>query len=105
MPKDTREPQSYGSGPDWVTGKTGQQVNDQKSEPAPEHREFYDERRESDTNAPDQGGKTSDLQLAESDQPDQPTGQPEGEFAPVSGVISAEGGSKRGGFFKKRDYE
>lgn len=30
MPKDTKEPQSYGSGPDWVTGKTGQKVTDEK---------------------------------------------------------------------------
>lgn len=102
MPKDTREPQSYGSGSDWVTGRTGQEVNDQKGEPAPEHRQFYDERRESETTVKDQGGKTSDVQLAESDQPE---GRPEGEFEPVSRVISAEGGSKRGGYFKKRDYE
>jgi hypothetical protein len=102
MPKDTREPQSYGSGADWLTGRTGQQVNDQKSEPAPEHREFYDERRESETSAPDQGGKTSDVQLADNAQPG---GSPQGEFEPVTKVTSAEGGAKRGGFFKKRDYE
>lgn len=97
-----KEPQSYGSGSDWVTGRTGQQVNDQNSEPAPEHRDFYDSRRESDTNAPDQGGKTSDVQLADNAQPG---GKPTGEFEHVSGVTSAEGGAKRGGFFKKRDYE
>jgi hypothetical protein len=102
MPKDTREPQSYGSGADWVTGRTGQQVNEQKDAPAPEHRDFYDERRGSDTNAPDQGGKTSDVQLAESAQP---SGAPSGEHEPVTKVTSAEGGAKRGGFFKKRDYE
>lgn len=104
MPKDQREPQSYGSEADWVTGRTGQQVNEQKSGPAPEHRDFYDERRESETTASedDQGGKTSDFQLAENVQP---AGQPEGEHAPVSKVTTAEGGSKRGGYFKKRDYE
>ena len=103
MPKDTREPQSYGSGSDWVTGRTGQQVNDQKGEPAPEHREFYDERRESETTGPDQGGKVSEAQLADNVQP--VSGQTEDAYAPVSRVTSAEGGSKRGGFFKKRDYE
>ena len=102
MPGDTKEPQSYGSGKDWVTGRTGQEVNDQKSEPAPEHREFYDSARESETTSPDQGGRTSDVQLAESD----PTGgQPTGERAPQSSVTTRETGAKRDSFFRKRDYE
>ena len=91
MPNDQREPQSYGSDADWVTGKTGQQVNEQTGEPAPEPREFED-----------QGGKVSDVQLAENAQPG---GRPEGEHEPVSKVTAAEGGAKRGGYFKKRDYE
>ncbi|HKR62677.1 MAG TPA: hypothetical protein VJZ00_03005 [Thermoanaerobaculia bacterium] len=57
MPNDTREPASYGSGSDWVTGKTGQQPNDPKSTPPAEHRDFYEPRRDSETSAPDQGGK------------------------------------------------
>jgi hypothetical protein len=64
-----REPQSYGSEKDWQTGRTGQQVHDQKSGPAPEHREFYDAERESESSAPDQGGKVSPVQLAENDVP------------------------------------
>ena len=105
MPKDTREPQSYGSGADWVSGRTGQEVNDQNGQPAPEHREFYDDRRESETtaSADHQGGKTSDVQLAENAQPASRGGEVAHE--PVSKVTAAEGGSKRGGFFKKRDYE
>lgn len=99
MPK---EPQSYGSGSDWVTGKTGQQVNDQKSEPAPEHREFYDERRESETTSPAQGGLTSDAQLADSAEP---AGRPTGDQSPLTGVSTQDGGAKRDSFFKKRDYE
>jgi hypothetical protein len=67
MPGDTKEPQSYGSGKDWVTGKTGQEVNPHESEPAPEHRGFYDNRRDSETSGKDQGGKISDVQRAESD--------------------------------------
>ena len=98
--KDTKEPQSYGSGADWVTGRTGQQVNDPKSEPAPEHREFYDDRRESETSEPDQGGRTSEVQLAESDQP---KGKPSVEESPR--VTTDEGGAKRDSFFKKRDYD
>jgi hypothetical protein len=97
-----REPQSYGSGSDWVTGRTDQKVNDQKSVPAPEHREFYDDRRESETTSEAQGGQTSEVQLAENAQP---SGRPTGEHATVAGVRSEEGGAKRDSFFRKRDYE
>ncbi|HEX8616682.1 MAG TPA: hypothetical protein VF911_03755 [Thermoanaerobaculia bacterium] len=102
MPKDGREPQSYGSDADWVTGRTGEQVNDQASAPPPEHEDFYDERREAESSAPAQGGLTSDVQLAENFQP---AGRQTGEEAPISGVTTSDGGAKRGGFFKKRDYE
>ena len=97
-----REPQSYGSGDDWVTGKTGQQVNEQKDAPAPEHRDFYDERRESEHSAGAQGGETSDLQRAESDTAG---GQATGGSDPVTKVTAREGGAKRDSFFRKRDYE
>ncbi|HYK04334.1 MAG TPA: hypothetical protein VE974_21465 [Thermoanaerobaculia bacterium] len=103
MPKDTREPQSYGSEKDWVTGKTGQEVNDQDSAPAPEHAEFYDERRESESSGPVQGGLTSPVQLAENAQA---AGHSTvDDDSPLSGVTTTHGGAKRGGFFKKRDYE
>ncbi len=102
MPRNSKEPQSYGSGSDWVTGRTGQQVNEQKSTPAPEHREFYDERRESETTSPDQGGHTSDVQLAENAEP---MGRPTGEDSPVAKVTNEPGGAKRDSYFKKRDYE
>lgn len=102
MPKDTKEPQSYGSGSDWLTGRTGQEVNDQKSEPAPEHREFYDDRRSSESPSSDRGGLTSDHQLAESAEP---IGSPTGGDSPVAGVTAQPSGAKRDSFFKKRDYE
>jgi len=107
MPKDTREPQSYGSDADWVSGKTGEQVNEQASTPPPEHRDFYDERRESETSAPAQGGLTSDFQLAENEQAEnQRAGrQAEDAVSPLSGVTTAAGGAKRGSYFRKRDYE
>ncbi|HEX7833160.1 MAG TPA: hypothetical protein VF787_26125 [Thermoanaerobaculia bacterium] len=97
-----REPQSYGSNEEWVTGKTAGQVNDQKSTPPPEHREFYDDRRDSEISAPDQGGKTSDVQLAENDEP---VGQSNVASEPSTKVNSHEGGAKRDSFFKQRDYE
>jgi hypothetical protein len=97
MPK---EPQSYGSGKDWVTGKTGQEVNDQASAPPAEHRDHYDSTHDTDT-VPDQGGRTSDVQLAENAQ----------NAAPASGADDAttkitvkDGGAKRDSYFKKRDY-
>jgi len=104
MPKDGREPQSYGSDHDWVTGRTGQQVNEQKGTPAPEHQPFYDEARESERSASEnsQGGKVSDVQLADNVQPG---GEGSGAESPVSKVTTNEGGAKRGGYFKKRDYE
>ena len=102
MPRDTKEPQSYGSNTDWVTGKTGQSVHDQKSEPPAEHRDFYDERRESETTTDYQGGRTSDVQLA--DQQVAGGGVSE-DSTPVQKVTTAEGGAKRDSFFKKRDFE
>lgn len=102
MPEDTREPQSYGSDADWVTGKTGQEVNDQDATPPPQHDDFYDDRRESESSGPTQGGLTSDVQLAENAQL---TGATTGEESPISGVTTTPGGAKRGSFFRKRDYE
>lgn len=99
MPK---EPQSYGSNADWVTGKTDQTVNPQKSEPAPEHRQFYDERRESEESHGDQGGNLSPVQLAESDQAG---GGEEVESLPGQNVSSDAGGAKMDSYFKKRDYD
>lgn len=102
MPKDSREPQSYGSDADWVSGRTGQEVNDQDSAPPPEQSDFYDDRRESESSGPAQGGLTSDVQLAENAQA---SGRTTGEESPINGVTTTPGGAKRGGFFKKRDYE
>lgn len=102
MPRDAREPQSYGSGSDWVTGRTGQQVNEQKSTPSPEHSDFYDDRRASETSHPDQGGRTSDAQLTDNAEL---TASPSGGESPVAKVTAQPGGAKRDSYFKKRDYE
>lgn len=103
MPK---EPQSYGSNEDWVTGKTGQTVQDQKSSPPPEHRDFYDARHESEQSAPTQGGLPSPHQEAESaGQSRAAGGAAEGEDAPAPKVTTQDGGAKRDSFFRKRDYE
>lgn len=100
MAKD--EPQSYGSQAEWVTGRTGQQVNRPKAEPGPEQTKFYDESRESETTAPHQGGDVSDVQLAENSQAagwSRSTDEPS-----IRKVTGADGGAIRGSYFKKRDY-
>jgi hypothetical protein len=101
MPRDTKEPQSYGSQADWTTGRTGEQVNDQKSVPPPEHAEFYDDRRESEESTRWQGGRTSPVQLAESVEPRQGGST---TFEPATKTTVREGGAKRGSYFKNRDY-
>ncbi len=103
MPRDEKEPQSYGSQSDWTTGHTGETPSREDGEPASQA-DFYDSRRESETNAARQGG----------------FGQPEWTDhvdvlrpAPVDPsvddhvrkVTADKGGAKREGFFKRRDYE
>ncbi|HUP63485.1 MAG TPA: hypothetical protein VNA69_24075 [Thermoanaerobaculia bacterium] len=99
MPK---EPQSYGSQKDWVTGEVGSTVNRQKRKPAPEHRDFYDESPSSETSAPDEGGQVSDVQLAENIEPAGP--RTPDDQQPIAKVTDQKSGAKRGGYFKDRDY-
>jgi hypothetical protein len=103
MPKNVKEPQSYGSGRGWVEGRTGEQVNNPKSTPAPEHSDFYDESRDSETSAPHQGGKPSPVQMSERDEPERGS-QPIDE-QPITKVTGRDGGAKRDSYFKRRDYE
>ena len=102
MAKDGKEPQSYGSGPDWVSGKTGQSVNEQADTPPPEHQAFYDERRTDDTSSAAQGGLTSDVQRAERSDAEPAASPAEGATARITAQT---GGAKRDSYFKKRDYE
>ncbi len=95
MPKDQKEPQSYGSGPDWVTGKTGQEVNDQDS-PGVVQASGLPPENAGGTPAPHQGDEESVAH---------PTITATGSHAPVTGVTAAEGGTKTDGYFRKRDYE
>lgn len=94
MPKDGKEPQSYGSGADWVTGKTGQEVNDQDS----------GEVAQASVQPPE--AKAGGTPALHDEEPSaHPTITAQGNHAPITGTTSAEGGSKRDGYFKKRDYE
>src|SRR5687767_5059641 len=99
MATTKNEPQSYGSQADWVTGKTGANVNNPKS--TPPSNDFYDSRRDSEGSAEDQGGKVSAQQHAENAQP---TAQSTQASIPVTGVTVAEGGARRRGYFRNRDY-
>jgi hypothetical protein len=105
-PTGKNEPQSYGSGKEWVTGKTGEKVNPQKSTPPPEHQDFYDSRRESEESAQHQGGRTSPVQLAENAEAQSQSNASAGEneHQPVTKVTTNAGGSKHDSFFRKRDY-
>jgi hypothetical protein len=103
------EPQSYGSQAEWVTGKTGQDVNRQKNGEVPAaHADFYDSKREGETNAPHQGGHTSPLQAAESEHAPQAIASDarpvDDDSLPTKKVTVSEGGTKRDSFFKNRDY-
>ena len=93
MPKDQKEPQSYGSGPDWVTGKTGQEVNDQ-DDPGVVQASGLPPENAGGTHVPDDRESVA-----------HPTINASGSHAPVTGVTSAEGGTKTDGYFRKRDYE
>jgi hypothetical protein len=92
------EPQSYGSQDDWTSGKTGQSVNDPKSEPTPEHADFYESKVEADT----EGGSVSPVQLADTEGAH--VIQHGSDDAAVQRVTGVPTGAKREGFFKDRDY-
>ena len=96
------EPQSYGSQGEWVSGKTGQEVNRQKAEPPADQAGFYEGRRDSETSAPHQGGEVSDVQSSEN-APLQARAIDDDDTV-AKGVSGQETGAKRGSFFKDRDY-
>jgi hypothetical protein len=90
---DKKEPQSYGSQGDWVSGHTAQKPNPEQPAGA------FEEHRESDASAPHQGGDTSPVQSREHAMPSGPPADA------GHNVTVSESGAKRGGYFKERDYE
>lgn len=97
------EPQSYGGQSGWVKGEVGQTVNRQKGVPSSQHGDFYEFRRDSEGSAPDQGGQLSGVQLDENAQAVGPARV--SEVQPSGRVATADGGAKRGSYFKDRDYK
>ena len=98
-----KEPQSYGSQKDWVTGHVGETVNRQNSDHPPQHDDFYDSRRGSEESGEHQGGHVSDEQLAENTQ--QSAGATTEDEQPTGRINDQKSGAKRGGYFKDRDYK
>jgi hypothetical protein len=99
--KTNNEPQSYGSDADWVTGQTGQKVNDPKAAPPnSQHGDFYESRRDAEHSGEHQGGKVSGVDA------DVATAAPAVEAGdqPQKKVSGEEGGARRDSFFKDRDY-
>ena len=95
MDNDQKEPQSYGSGEDWVTGDTGQTVNRMKGAPNSQNADFYASRHDQ------QPGTTP----AEAVETEQPQGPATGAHDSVHNVTARESGAKRQSYWKDRDSD
>lgn len=98
-----REPQSYGSEGGWTRGDVGEEVNRQKSGPDDKHRDFYESRRVAEESGPHQGGYPSDDQMKNEAAPEACDTFDSGNEGSKK-VTDLEGGARRNGFFKARDY-
>lgn len=87
---ESKEPQSYGSQGEWLTGKTEQKIQGLKGGFPNKHQ---------DESAPHQGGDVSPVQANEHAMP---SGPPTDTVRKMS---VDESGAKRGGYFKERDYD
>ena len=99
-----KEPQSYGSNGDWVSGKTSQSV-ERTQERVDRHDERFYESRHDATPSAELGGEVNSVQAAESD------ADPMDETAPpprVTGTAATRVGTdsdQRKSFFRDRDYK
>lgn len=102
----SREPQSYGSQRDWLTGNTDEKVTTERSHAHPNSQQgdFYRSRHDSDESAPHQGGDLSPVQRDERARIAAPR-RDDVEAVPVQKVSAQETGARRDSFFRKRDYE
>ncbi|MGH9459312.1 MAG: hypothetical protein ACRD2J_16880 [Thermoanaerobaculia bacterium] len=94
--KERDEPQSYGSGGDWVTGKTGQTVEGTLDESRPDEA-FYDSSLDA--------ASRSEAPASPGTPPSGGTLRERGEGAPESGRKIAESNETRQSFFRERDYD
>jgi hypothetical protein len=101
--KTPKEPQSYGSEKDWLTGKTGQTVENTPERTSRHDEEFYESRHESEESPAPLGGKSSPQHSDPS-----PRKAVDNASTPVTGTgttkVSDAAAGDRKSFFKKRDY-
>lgn len=99
--KKPREPQSYGSDKDWLTGKTGQTVENTPDRVSRHDEEFYESRHDSSESAAKEGGQQSPKRddLLNTAAPDEATTE---VIDRASTSVSQT--TERESFFKKRDY-
>lgn len=100
MPKNEgREPQSYGSEKDWLTGRTGETVDRTPEKTSRHDEEFYDGDRDREDSPGTKGGTTPSV----SDASHTSTRADVTGSAPKKVSLRAAG--ERQSYFKKRDYE
>jgi hypothetical protein len=103
-PREEREPQSYGSNKEWLTGHTGEKLPEKDGIANETERKFYEPERESEHSHGTQGGMVAEETLeTAAEQPVENAHE-----APVTGTatqkISSQLGDEKEGYFKKRDY-
>lgn len=103
-PKRPKEPQSYGSEKDWLTGRTDQEVNETASRTERHDEEFYEPRHKSEDSPGNIGGTISPQRLHDSADPraEDTSEIPVEETNPPRVSDSLDG---RKSYFKKRDYK
>jgi hypothetical protein len=103
--KKGAEPQSYGSNGDWLSGKTGQTVEETPQRTDRHDERFYESRHEIDPDS-SKGGEVNEVQAAESDSDAPLQSKTSGSPATESAGIGVSGDSdQRKSFFRDRDYK
>lgn len=101
--KTPKEPQSYGSEKDWLTGNTGQTVENTPNRTSRHDEQFYDSKHESEESPSPQGGTPSPDR-----HDDAPRQAADKSSTPVTGTgttkVSDAAAGDRKSYFKKRDY-
>lgn len=92
-----REPQSYGSESDWLTGKTGQTVDETPGRESRHDEEFYESRHEQEGESPAAGGDVTDTERGVS--------PARTSDSPSTTTRAGDTVEERDSFFKERDYE
>lgn len=92
-----KEPQSYGSESDWLTGKTGQTVANTPDRVSRHDEDFYDSRHE-------QEGETPAVE-ADAEDPGRAVSPVRTTDSPSTVTRAGDAVEERDSFFKDRDYD